>query len=164
MKRIPFFPLLALSGLTLVGCASTASEEPPPPPPEEPAAEAACTAWALDITNFTRLELQVYEFRGDTTLAPSRRNKGHLIRFVRPRGRGSTLLFGARPAVMIYAFQEATNAVVVPVVDSTGTVSWEEVAPDRPERSWRLGVASPDRKWPAWQAPRVGLKFTCVSN
>lgn len=165
MRPISVFLLLIISGWTFVGCASTPSEESPPTPPDEAAAEpAACTAWTLDIANHTRIELQVYEYRGDTATAPSRRNRGHLIRFVGPRGRGSTLLYGARPAVMVYAFQEATNAQFQAVVDSAGNMWYEEVAPDRPERTWLLEVASPDRERWAWQARHAGLKFTCVSS
>lgn len=177
MKRIRFLLLLAFAGSSLLGCASTPTEEPSPPPtdaviqpasdelpPEERTVETACTAWALDITNHTRHELQLYVFRGDTAVAPTRRNRGHLIRFVGPRGRGSTLLYGARPAVMVYAFQEAANAHVQAVVDSAGNIRYEEVAPDRPERTWLLEVASPDRERWAWQARRVGLKFTCASS
>ena len=161
---MPVFPLLALSGLIFVACASTPSEEPPPTPPDEGAAKAACAEWELDIVNHTGLELQVYVFRGDTAVAPSRRNRGHLVRFVGPRLRASTLLSGAQPAVMIYAFQQAANAQFQVVVDSAGNASYEQVAPDRPERTWFLEVAAPDRERLAWQARRVGLSFACVAR
>jgi hypothetical protein len=136
----------------------------PTRPQEVETAEDTCTAWTLDITNLTRFELQVYVFRGDTAVAPAGRNRGHLIRFIGPRGRGSTLLFDARPAVMIYAFQQAADAQFQAVVDSTGNMWYEEVAPNRPERTWLLEVASPGRdRWPR-QVRRVGLKFSCLEE
>jgi hypothetical protein len=102
MRRIPILPLLVFSGLTLAGCASAPSEEPSPPPPDEPVAEGTCTAWTLDITNHTGLELHVYEYRGEKLVDPGSLMspaalKGHLVQVVPRRRMGSSLLFGARP-------------------------------------------------------------------
>lgn len=134
-------------------------------------AETACNAWMLDITNHSGLEVQVYEYRGEVSATRiDRRLKGHLIRFVLPRQRASTPLLGARPAIMVFALQEATNAQFRVVVDSTGTPRYEQVAPDRSERIRLLGVATPDeqRELGGREVPILSrgllLKFTCASN
>jgi hypothetical protein len=156
--------LLATLWLLTSGSAPVHSQEVETP-------DATCTAWMLDMTNHSGLEVQVYEYRGEVSAVRiEQRLKGHLIRVVPPRVRTSTPLFGARPAVMIYAFQEATNARFRVVVDSTGTPRYEQVAPDRPERLRLLGVAWPHaqresggREVPSLRRGLV-LRFTCASN
>lgn len=147
------------------------SASDPAQPQEAKTGETACTAWMLDITNHTGLEVQLYEYRGEVSATRiDGRLKGHLIRVVLPRDRKNILLPGAGPAVMIYAFEEATNAQFRVVVDSTGTPRYEKIAPDRPERMRLLGVASPEeqRDREGREVPSLrrglGLRFTCASS
>ena len=133
--------------------------------------EALCTAWTLGITNHARFEVQVYEYLGEVSpIRIDQTRKGLLIIIVPSQRRNKALLLDVRPAVLVYAFQEPTDARFRAVVDANGRLRYEQVEPDRPARTWLLGVASPGEQRGPWGrevpslAQGVALKFLCVSE
>ncbi len=166
---------LPLAFLTVVSASATAQPQEADTTAADTAVadttEALCTAWTLDITNHTRLEAQIYEYLGEPSPIRIDQNlKGLLIIIVPARLRDTALLFDARPAVLVFAFQEATDARFRFVVDENGRPQYEQVAPDRPARTWLLGVASPgEQRTPSGLevpnlTPGLVLKFICVSE
>jgi hypothetical protein len=159
---------LPLAFLTLASASATAQPQEADTTVAD-TTEALCTAWTLDITNHTRLEVQIYEYLGEVSpIRIDRTLKGLLILIVPARVRNKALLFEVRPTVLVYAFQDATDAQFRPVVDENGRPGYEQVSPDRPARTWLLGVASPDEQRGPWGralpslAPGLVLKFICL--
>lgn len=161
---------LPLAFLTLASASATAQPQEADTTVAD-TTEALCTAWTLDITNHTRLEVQIYGYGGEPSpIRIDETLKGLLIIIVPARLRDQALLLEVRPAVLVYAFQDATDARFRFVVDENGRPQYEQVAPDRPARTWLLGVASPgEQRTPRGLevpslSPGLVLKFLCVSE
>ena len=112
-------------------------------------AEATCTAWSLDIANHIGFPLDIYQYLGEKLIHPSVirshnltwRLAGDHIQTIPPRDRKSSLLFGARPAVIVFSVKSG---------------------------EWVLrGLASPQQQRAnagSALSQKMTLKFTCASN